>query len=340
MPANDPLGITLQGPASFDVARSMRLVLLACLPGALALLWFNGWGVLLQLSIAAASALACEALVRRLREQPSPRAEEALFGIAPLAEGGALVSAVLLGLALPASTPWWLTASASAFAILFGKSLWGGFGHNPLNPAMLGYAFALIAFPAPMSQWPQPGEWNGLSLLQIVGATPADGWSGATLLDVLKHNDRLTQAELFATHPAFGHVGGRGGEGVNLAFLLGGLLLLQRRVIAWRVPAGMLGALFVIALLCWNGSGSDSNGSPLLHLFSGASMLGAFFIATEPVSGARSPRGQWAFGIGVGLLTYAIRTWGNSPDGLAFAVLAMNLAVPALERIVNRSAAR
>jgi len=124
------------------------------------------------------------------------------------------------------------------------------------------------------------------------------------------------------------------------AFLLGGLLLLQCRVIAWRVPAGMLGALFVIALLCWNGTGSDSNGSPMLHLFSGASMLGAFFIATEPVSGARSPRGQWAFGIGVGLLTYAIRTWGNSPDGLAFAVLGMNLAVPALERIVNRSAAR
>jgi len=337
MPVTDPLGATLPEPAAFDVARSMRLVLLACLPGALTLLWLFGWGVLLQLSIATISALACEALVRRLRHQPPPRAEDALFGIAPLAEGGALVTAVLLGLALPASAPWWLTASASAFAILFGKSLWGGFGHNPLNPAMLGYAFALVAFPAPMSQWPQPGDWNGLSLMQVFGATPADGWSGATLLDTLRHNDRLTQAELFATHPAFGGSGGRGAKVPNLAFLLGGLLLVQRRVIAWRVPAGVLGALFVSALLCWNGTGSDSNGSPLLHLFSGASILGAFFIATEPVSGARSPRGQWAFGIGVGLLTYALRTWGNSPDGMAFAVLAMNLAVPMLDRLPGRS---
>lgn len=339
MRVSDPLAATLAGPADFDVSRSMRLVLLACLPGALALFWLYGWGVLLQLSIAAASALACESLVRRLRRQPAG-AEGALFGIGPLAEGGALVTAVLLGLALPASAPWWLTVSASAFAILFGKSLWGGFGHNPLNPAMLGYAFALVAFPAAMSQWPQPGAWSGLSLLQVFCATPADGWSGATLLDTLKHNDRLTQAELFAAHPAFGAVGGRDAEVSNLAFLLGGLLLVQRRVIAWRVPAGVLGALFVIALLCWNGTGSDSNGSPLLHLFSGASMLGAFFIATEPVSGARSPRGQWAFGIGVGLLTYALRTWGDSPDGMAFAVLAMNLAVPALDRLPDRSAPR
>ena len=120
-------------------------------------------------------------------------------------------------------------------------------------------------------------------------------------------------------------------EWVNLTFLAGGLFLLQQKVIRWQAPVGMLGALFAASLLCWNGSGSDSNGSPLLHLFSGATMLGAFFIVTEPVSGPDSARGRLYFGIGVGLLTYAIRTWGGYPDGLAFAVLLMNLAAPTID---------
>src|SRR5690606_19589477 len=143
----------------------------------------------------------------------------------------------------------------------------------------------------------------------------------------------LTVDELFASHPAFGSIGGRGAEWVNLAFLAGGLFLLQQRVIRWQIPAGMLGALLAASLLCWNGSGSDSNGSPLLHLFSGASMLCAFFIASEPVSGAATPRGQLYFGIGVGLLTYAIRTWGGYPDGVSFAVLLMNLCAHRLDRV-------
>ncbi|MNY42367.1 Electron transport complex protein RnfD [compost metagenome] len=116
-------------------------------------------------------------------------------------------------------------------------------------------------------------------------------------------------------------------------FLAGGLLLLQQRVFSWHAPVAMLGSLFVISLLCWNGSGSDSNGSPLFHLLSGATMLGAFFIVTEPVSGPKSPRARLLFGAGVGVLVYLIRTWGNYPDGVAFAVLLMNLAVPALERL-------
>ncbi len=331
----------MSGLPRFDPRPSMQLVLLACLPGALALLWQYGWGSLLQLLLALAAALACEALVRQLRHQPLDNAH-ALFGIGAFAEGSALVSATLLALALPPYAPWWLTLAASAFAILFGKALFGGFGQNPFNPAMLGYAFVLVAFPVQMSQWPAPGSGHGLlaALQQVfdLGSGLVDGWSQATALDSLKHNDRLTIDELFAAHPAFGHFGGRGTEWVNLAFLLGGLFLVQQRVIRWQAPLGMLAALFVVSLLCWNGSGSDSNGSPLLHLFSGATMLGAFFIVTEPVSGAASERGRLLFGVGVGVLVYVIRTWGGYPDGLAFAVLLMNLAVPALERLAARSA--
>ncbi len=325
----------------FDPRPSMQLVLLACLPGGLALLWQYGWGTLLQLLLTLSAALVCEALVRQLRHQRVDR-ERALFGIGAFAEGSVLVSATLLALALPPYAPWWLALSASAFGVLFGKSLYGGFGQNPFNPAMLGYAFALVAFPVQMSQWPAPGDGHGLlaALQQVfgLGSGLVDGWSQATVLDSLKHNNRLTIDELFAGHPAFGGIGGRGMEWVNLAFLLGGLLLLQQRIIRWQAPLGMLGALFVISLLCWNGSGSDSNGSPLLHLFSGATMLGAFFIITEPVSGAASERGRLLFGIGVGLLVYVIRTWGGYPDGLAFAVLLMNLAVPALDRLAARNA--
>ncbi|MBB2496554.1 RnfABCDGE type electron transport complex subunit D [Aquipseudomonas ullengensis] len=330
---------TSHSDLSFDPRPSLQRALLACLPGALALLWFNGWGLLVQLLLASASCCACEWLTRALRQQPSPRAEHSLFGLAPLAEGSGLVSAVLLALALPSYAPWWLTVSSAAFATLFGKSLFGGFGRNLFNPAMLGYAFALLAFPAQMVHWPAPGASHGLlaALQQIFGFGNSliDGWSQATVLDSLKHNDGLTIDELFAQHPAFGGVGGRGVEWVNLAFLAGGLYLLQQKVIRWHAPLGMLGALFVISLLCWNGSGSDSNGSPLLHLFSGASMLGAFFIVTEPVSGAGSDRSRLYFGIGVGLLTYVIRTWGGYPDGLAFAVLLMNLCVPRLEQLAS-----
>jgi electron transport complex protein RnfD len=307
--------------------QAMKLVLLAVLPGVLAAFWLYGWGVLINLVLAAAAALAVEAAIVQWRKQP----------LRPtLSDGSALVSATLLALALPPYCPWWLPLSATAFAMIFGKHLYGGVGSNPFNPAMLGFALVLVAFPQPMTHWPSPHGMDLLSGLQQVfgvGQAP-DAWVQATALDSLRVNKSLTMDELFAGNPAFGHYGGRGVEWVNLAFLAGGMFLLQRRVISWHAPVGMLASLFVISLLCWNGSGSDSHGSPLFHLLTGATMLGAFFIITEPVSGARSPGAKLLFGVGVGLLTYLIRTWGGYPDGIAFAVLMMNLCVPALERFV------
>jgi electron transport complex protein RnfD len=309
--------------------QAMQRVLLATLPGLLALFWLFGWGILINLLLACATALAVEAAVLRLRQWP----------LRPfLGDGSALVSATLLALALPPYCPWWLTVSAAACALLFGKHLYGGVGKNPFNPAMLGYALVLVSFPQQMTHWPAS---HGLDLLgglqQIFGitldSTAPDAWAQATALDSLRINKSLTIDELFAGNAAFGHFGGKGVEWVNLAFLAGGAFLLQQRVFSWHAPAGMLGSLFVISLLCWNGSGSDSHGSPFFHLLSGATMLGAFFIVTEPVSGPRSAKARLLFGVGVGLLTYLIRTWGGYPDGVAFAVLLMNLAVPALERL-------
>ncbi|MFQ6576043.1 RnfABCDGE type electron transport complex subunit D [Pseudomonas sp. UM16] len=310
---------------------TMLLVLLACLPGVLTLLWQHGWGLLFNLLLCTGTALACEALLLKLQQRP----------VRPsLNDASALVSATLLAVALPAYAPWWVPVIATASAIGLGKHLYGGMGKNPFNPAMLGYAVVLLAFAQPMTQWPGAHLLDlGSSLQQVFGWSSSeqpDAWVQATLLDGLRNNRSLTVDELFSSHPGFGHWGGKGSEWVNLAFLLGGLLLLQRKVFSWHAPVGLLGSLFVLSLLFWNGSGSDSNGSPLLHLFSGSTMLAAFFIATEPVSSPKSPQARLAFGIGMGMLIYLIRTWGSYPDGTAFAVLLMNLCVPALERWAER----
>ncbi|VVO46640.1 Electron transport complex subunit RsxD [Pseudomonas fluorescens] len=308
--------------------QAMRLVLLAMLPGLLSLLWFYGWGVLINLILCVACALAVEAGVARLRGQ----ALQPLLG-----DGSALVSATLLAATLPPCCPWWLTMTATAAGLLFGKHLYGGVGKNPFNPAMLGFALVIVMFPQPMTQWPAHGMALLDALQQVFNPGQApDAWVQATALDSLRINKSLTIDELFAANPAFGRFGGRGEEWVNLAFLVGGLFLLQRRVFGWHAPVGMLASLFLVSLLCWNGSGSDSHGSPLFHLLSGATMLGAFFIITEPVSGAKNALARVLFGAGVGLLTYLIRTWGGYPDGVAFAVLLMNLCVPALERFAVR----
>lgn len=310
----------------------MQLVLLATVPGILVLTWLYGFGTLINLLWASAVALGCEAAVLRLRRRPVT-----FF----LRDCSALLTAVLLALALPPYSPWWLTLVATGFAIVFGKHLFGGLGQNPFNPAMLGYVVALISFPVEMTSWPAPrgfeaatptlGLLEGLQRILGLNAGLPDAWTQATALDALKVNKSLTIAELWASNPAFGSIGGYGAEAVNLAFLAGGLFLLYKRVFTWHAPVGMLAALALMSLLFWNGAGSDSNGSPLFHLLTGATMLGAFFIVTDPVSGATSLHGRLLFGAGVGVLAYVIRAWGGYPDGVAFAVLLMNLAAPTID---------
>ena len=304
--------------------QAMKRVLLATLPGLLALFWFYGWGVLINLILAASTALLIEAGVARLRRQPLQPT---------LSDGSALVSATLLAAALPPYCPWWLTVTAIASGLLFGKHLYGGIGKNPFNPAMLGFALAMLLFPQPMTHWPAHGMNLQAAFAQVLNLGQApDAWVQATALDSLRINKSLTLDELFAANPAFGRFGGRGCGVDQSGVSRWRAVAVAAPVIAWQAPVGMLASLFVVSLLCWNGSGSDSHGSPLFHLLSGATMLGAFFIITEPVSGAKSPLARLLFGVGVGLLTYLIRTWGGYPDGVAFAVLLMNLGVPALER--------
>lgn len=303
--------------------RVMLLVALGCVPGFAALSYFYGLGPLFNLVLAISFALALEAIVVKLRQRP------VRFY---LKDASALVTAILLALALPPYAPWWLVFIAVFFAMIFGKHLYGGLGQNPFNPAMLGYVVVLISFPVDMTTWLAPDTPITMGLQNVLGNSLPDGWSQATALDLIKTNQKLTLDELYAKNPAsFGALGGLTSQWVNLGFLLGGLFLLYKRIISWHAPAAMLLSLSIMSLIFWNGTGSQSHGSPLFHLFTGATMLGAFFIVTDPVSGATSVKGRLIFGAGVGIITYVIRAWGGYPDGVAFAVLLLNLCAPTID---------
>lgn len=319
--------------AADGVATLMVKVLAALLPAIAAYVYYFGPAILVSIGIASSAALAAEALVLRLRSYPI---KTFLF------DGSALVTAWLLALSLPPTSPWWLTASGTIFAIVIGKHLYGGLGSNLFNPAMVGYAVLLISFPVLMTQWPAPlgvGSAN-LGFADSVryiffGELPAglsmDAISMATPLDTMKTQLLLqrTASEIVAM-PVFGQIGGHGVEVIALLYLLGGIYLWRARIITWHIPVAFIAALFASATL-FHIIDADRYTSPWFHLASGGAMLGAFFIATDPVTGATTPLGKLIFGAGIGALTYLIRVFGGYPDGVAFAVLLMNMCVPLID---------
>ncbi|MHA7817038.1 MAG: electron transport complex subunit RsxD [Pseudohaliea sp.] len=314
------------GPLS--TTRVMQTVLLATLPGVAALVWFFGPGVLINIAVTSLFAIAFEAAALRLRGRPVLRT---------LDDHSAVVTATLLAIALPPYSPWWLLAVGAAASILLAKQLYGGLGYNPFNPAMVGYVVLLISFPVQMTSWAAP---RGLApelpgLLDALEAcfSPAsfDGATMATPLDLLRQNSEQPLATLYAATPQLGAWGGVGWQWVSLGFLAGGLWMLYRGIFTWHAPVAMLVALAAMAALFYDGGGPQSGGSPLFHLLSGATMFGAFFIVTDPVSSAVSTRGRLVYGALIGVLIYLIRSRGNYPDAVAFAVLIMNFAAPFID---------
>lgn len=320
-------------PRAPTVAPLMRQVLIALIPGGGVLIWLFGWGLLVNLVLAVTCALLAEALVMALRGRPPMRA---------LGDFSAVVTAVLFALSVPPTLPWWMTLLGMLFAIVLVKQLYGGLGYNPFNPAMAAYVFLLVSYPIAMTTWLEPAldgahalSWLDSARLILTGALPPgldwDALTGATPLDSLRlARDADQGLALPAAPPPWGIPEGHGWVWVNLAFLLGGLYLLARRVITWHVPVSMLGTLAALAtLFWWLDPGTFT--PPGFDLFSGAVMLGAFFIATDPVSGCTTPRGQLIFGASVGAVVYVIRHWGGYPDAVAFAVLLMNIAAPTID---------
>ncbi|MFB4203809.1 Electron transport complex subunit RsxD [wastewater metagenome] len=310
------------------VGGTMRLVLYALVPGVLGQLWFFGAGVLWQIGLATATAVATEAAMLHLRGRPL-----ALF----LRDWSAVVTAVLLAVSLPGLAPWWMAVLGTAFGLVFAKHLYGGLGHNPFNPAMVGYVVLLVAFPRLMSQWPAPAGLAGgapgpIAAAHAIFGGGVDAVTAATPLDAVRTQlgQALTLPEI-RQGPLWGALGGRGWAAINGLYLAGGAVLVATRTADWRIPAGVLAGIGVPAAFLW---AIDPSLHPGLwfHWASGATMLGAFFIATDPVSAATTPRGRLIFGAGIGVLTWLIRTWGGYPDAIAFAVLLMNMAVPLIDR--------
>jgi electron transport complex protein RnfD len=321
-------------PSKTTVSSVMLKVVLALVPGIITYVAFFGWGILVNIVIASITALGCEAIVMSLRNRPV---------VGTLLDGSALVTAILLALALPPHSAWWLVVVGSVFAIVIAKHLYGGLGYNPFNPAMAGYVVILISFPLEMTRWNPPLALadTPMNLFEsfrysLTGLLPErldmDMISLATPLDVMRTQLDLgdNMATITAANGIFGHVAGTGGEWVSLAFLAGGLWLLYERIIDWRIPASLLAAILLMSGLFWM-IDSSHYASPAFHLLAGATMLGAFFIATDPVSASTTPLGRVIFGAGCGVLIYVIRNWGGYPDGIAFSVLLMNMAAPLID---------
>nr|WP_246335862.1 electron transport complex subunit RsxD [Vibrio marinisediminis] len=318
----------------------MKWVAICALPGLIAQTYFFGWGTLIQLVMAIVIALGLEAMVMLLRKRPPMSA---------LRDNSALVTAWLLAIAIPPLSPWWVIVIGLIFAIVIAKHLYGGIGQNPFNPAMVAYVVLLISFPVQMTSWISPVELQatpismgdafsliftsfnieGLSLQQI--RTGIDGVTMATPLDSFKTALMAgSTASEALTQPQFGALAGLGWQWVNLAYLAGGIALLKLRVISWQIPVSFLASLFIVSGLFMVIT-PDQTASPIIHLFSGATMLGAFFIATDPVSASTTVKGRLIFGAFIGVMVFIIRSWGGFPDGVAFAVLLANMCVPLID---------
>jgi electron transport complex protein RnfD len=289
----------------------MRQVIYALVLGVAAQVYFFGFSVLMQIALAIVTALSAEAFVLRMRGMQ----------VAPsLRDGSAILTAVLLAIAIPSIAPWWIIVLGVLFAIVFGKQLFGGLGNNPFNPAMLGYAFLLISYPLQMTQW--PSEFQGV--LSIFEASGVDALTGATNLDYAKTQLMLGESIGAITFESISQMW------INFGFLLGGIYLLLRRIVFWHIPLSLvLGLVLMSGILYLIDPTSFS--SPVFHLINGATMLAAFFIATDPVSASTTPLGRLIYGFAIGAIIIVIRVFGGYPDAVAFAVLLMNITVPLID---------
>lgn len=323
-----------------SVPRIMGAVMLALTPATAFGLYQFGWPAINLFLVTLAAALLAEAACLAVARQP----------VGPfIGDGSALLTGWLLAVSLPPWAPWWTGALGSVFAVVVGKHVFGGIGRNLFNPAMLGRVALLVSFPLELTTWlaPRPlGGTDAPGFLEGLGITfsgipNVDTVSSASLLGHVKteftRGHGLTEALSGHYDPlasTLGLTAGSLGETSALLLLLGGLWLIWKRIIGWQVPVAMLGTVALLATVM-HFIGPERYAPAAVHLLSGGLMLGALFIATDPVTSPGSPRGQLLFGAGCGLLVYVIRTWGAYPEGLAFAVLIMNAAAPLIDHYLR-----
>lgn len=285
-----------------SIARDMYLVILALLLPTIGAVYFFGLYVLLMLVVGVASAVLTEYVAKKMRRKPF------------FMDGSALVTGLLFVLILPPRTPLWIVAIGSIIAIAIVKEAFGGLGFNIFNPALAGRAFVSVSFAGSLGRWIAPTtSW----LADAVTAPTPLGEGFATA---------LTKPELYKAL-FFGNVAGSVGETSALLILLGGAILLAFGIIKWHIPVFYIATVF---LLSW-AMGQD----PVMHILAGGLMLGAFFMATDYVTGPLTTRGRIIFAVAVGVLTVLIRVLGNMPEGVNYSILIMNAFTPLIDRYVR-----
>jgi len=318
--------------SSNNVNGVMLQVLLALIPGTLVMMYFFGWGVLFNIILSISFAITLEAMALLLRKRPV---------MVFLGDLSAVVTGWLFALTLPPLLPWWVLFVGIFFAIIIAKQLYGGLGYNPFNPAMVGFAVLIISFPLEMGLWLEAGsflsqsygfidsfkiifgmnitlDWDAVTMATPLDAVKTGLLTGLDYNEIIKNSHYLTRS--FDNTWMWS----------SLAFLVGGIWLLYKKVIHWQIPVALLLSLLFFSVVFHLYSPQDY-ASPLLHMLSGATMLGAFFIATDPVSASTTPIGKLIYGAGIGAFIYIIRAWGSYPDAIAFSVLIMNMAVPMVD---------
>ena len=298
-----------------SVPRIMWHVVASLVPVVVSAAWFFGVSALLQVATAVVVALLTERVTGK--------------GGA-IADGSATITGLLLGLSLPAGLPLWMTALGAAFAIVFGKQVWGGLGQNVFNPALVGRAFLQAAFPVAITTWPAVGGrfltlHGDLFALPLTHSLP-NAVTSATPLGLLKFEGKGTPlADL-----VIGSTGGSLGETAALVILAGGVYLAWRGYLNWRVPVSILVTVMVVSGIVH--LVDPTSPDALFMLFSGGLMLGAVYMATDMVTSPITDRGKWVFGVGIGILVAVIRVWGGLPEGVMYAILFMNALTPFINR--------
>lgn len=320
-----------------NVSRTMFTVLAALAPATLYNLWLFGWPAIFLFVV---TMLACVVFEAGCVRWGGGNADKAI------GDGSVLITGWLLALSLPPWAPWWVAVVASFFAVCLAKHAFGGLGQNVFNPAMIGRVVVLVSFPVQMTAFTAPkplftpGSPSFSEALHFTfgRGVSLDGISTASPLGLVKTelSKGTPVAETMAHVPSLGdmmigfHPGSMGETALPL-ILLGGLFLMWRKIISWHVPVSMLATLFVMGTV-FSAVDPTRFATGTFHLLSGASFLGAFFIATDYVTSPVSKKGQLVFGFGVGLLTWIIRTFAGYPEGVAFAVLLMNALTPIIDQ--------
>ena len=293
----------------------MRDVLIALLPALAVSAWVYGVDVLRVTAIAVVSCVLIEYLIQRFM----------IGGATTIQNLSAVLTGVLFAFNLPADIPWWIIVIGSVVAIGVAKMTFGGLGHNPFNPALVGRVFLLIAYPVQMTSFPKP----------VMGSY-VDAFAGATPLAAVK-SQAVAAGDVNLLNLLGGVMPGSMGEIAAAALILGGIYMLWRRVITWHIPVAVLGSMAVFAFIvaAFTGGGELLYALPAFHLLAGGAMLGAIFMATDYVTSPMTTKGMVIYGIGIGVITMIIRLWGAYPEGMSFAILLMNAVTPLINKYVK-----